>query len=1187
MLFCKKGVTLPLLLWLCTALTVLAQDISGSISGTVKDSSGNLVPEATVTFTNIEQHAVIRRLITDDQGYYTARSLPIGNYSLKVEAKGFKATEIQNTTLHVNDALMINATLTVGSASETVTVEATSMQLNLENGTSSSLIDGVQVRELMLNNRNYEQLLQLQPGVAYGGANDQLYVGASLPSGTSNQVAFSVNGQRATANNWTLDGADNVDRGANLTLLTYPSVEAIAEFKSLRGTYTAQFGRSASSQVNVVTRSGTNTFHGNAYEFWRNDYLNANNYFNKLTTPFTPRPKLRYNDFGYTFGGPIWIPKVYDGRDKTFFFFSQEIRRVINYVSTSVLVPTEAERNGDFTNSYLPTSSGGGTGPAAVCISANPSSGACLTYGTKVATLSPTAKAYLSDIYSHVPTPPSAQNVAVGLDPHTLTYNSRNIFNNEQEILRIDQNLGAKLLIFYRYIHDSLPSQEAGGLYVGGGLPGVQSTSTRAPGTLQTGHVTWTASPTLIVDGGYAYSYGAVEMDPIGYASSAKSPDIKPTLPYPAALGIIPSISFSGYAAGISNAGTYRDYNHNHNAFGSVAKTINHHTITVGATFSHYIKEENSLGNGSPYPQGIFTFNVSTPTAAQASAVGGKVPSSFDSTFANFLSGVANGGYTQASFVLVPKITRNEFEAYVQDDWKIKPRLTLNLGVRYSFFPQPYDQNNYLTNFDPSKYVAANARTVDSTGYLCLTGATCANSNGANSGVPNSSGDSLNGMILANPGSNGHASPYGNKVASFQKANFAPRTGFAYDVFGNGKTALRGGYGIAFDSSSVSIYEQNEFQNPPYVNIPNYTSASFDNPAAGNPAVNLTVPYLVSSPVEFKTPYTQQFSLDLQSLLMPTWIVDIGYFGNTGTHLMGKIDINEIRPGTYAEKLSTLAPLTSSTKERPLNQIRPYRGYNAINAVETIFTSNYHGAQLKVQKRFASGSLLDFNYTWSKSLTTNPTDYSSAVQNTYNIAGEYGRAQYDRRHIFTSDFVWVMPWFKEQHGLRGRFLGGWEASGIVAINSGLPLTVTMSGGGTLPDGTVANDAAGLGILGNSAAGLRPDVIANPNVGQGLHKRLSWFNTKAFTAPPATSFRVGNEKRGVVNGPGFSRIDLGIFRNFKIKEDMDFQFRAEAFNVLNHTNWQAVGTTSTTASTFGQVTSTRDPRLLQLAGKFRF
>ena len=383
-----------------------AQEVSGSISGTVVDSSGAIVNGAVVTLTNTDRAYVERTLKTNKAGFYTAGSLPLGNYSVTVAMQGFKTYTETNIVLNANDALKVDAKLSVGSATEAVTVVASEAQVNLENGQSEGLVSGTQVRELVLNSRNYEQLLTLQPGVSYGSAtNDQLYIGASLPSGTSAQVAFSINGDRPTANNWTIDGADNVDRGANLTLLAYPSVDAISQFVTLRGTYEAEYGRSASGQVNVITRSGTNAFHGGAYEFLRNDAFNANSYFNNRSG--VARPPLRYNDFGFTVGGPVVIPHYYNGKDKTFFFYSQEFRRVVQYASVTGYAPTADERNGIFTNSWYQQNGQWTQGPVAVC--EGPNQGACTTYTTSFAgttgVISPTAQAYINDIYSKVPLP--------------------------------------------------------------------------------------------------------------------------------------------------------------------------------------------------------------------------------------------------------------------------------------------------------------------------------------------------------------------------------------------------------------------------------------------------------------------------------------------------------------------------------------------------------------------------------------------------------------------------------------------------------------------------------------------------------------------------------------------------------------------------------------------------------------
>ena len=1196
-----------------------AQASTGSISGTLVDATGASLKGAEVTLTNTDRGHDERIVKTSTAGFFTATSLPLGTYTIKIVDHGFKTETVTSLVLHANDALTVNRTLVAGNEGETVSVSAEQAQLNFADATSQGLITGDQLNELVLNNRNYEQFLQLQPGVSYGGATDQLYVGSAAPAGTSNQVNFSVNGGRNTSNNWTVDGADNVDRGANLTLLTYPSADAIAEVKTLRGQYSAEFGRSASGQIDVVTKSGTNLLHGSLYEFFRNDIFNANAWGNKLNQPVQPRSKLRYNDFGGTVGGPVWIPHVYNGRDKTFFFFSDEVRRVVQYTTGTAYVPTLAERSGDFTNSYFaPAGStiASATGPVAVCTAFNTTNGTCTAYGSKVTNISPTAQAYLKDLYGLIPAPPSAADIAAGLDPHALQSTVPNIFNNNQVIVRVDQSLGKRLNAFYRYVHDSFPSVSGTGTFSSVPIPGISTTTTKNPGTQHLGHVTYVISPTLLVDAGYAFSTNAINTVPIGAFTLANSTDVRPTLPYTTTLGVIPTLAFTGTnpLTGLGSTGIYNDYSRNYNPFGNVTKVWGRNTVILGITYDHYQKQENSTGGN----QGAFTFatNTGVPTVA-----GLNTASQTDQAFANFLLGDANAGFSQASNAITADIQENIFEGFVQDNWKATPRLSLNLGVRYGYYGQPTDAGGRLSNFDPATYNPAAAPTIDSTGLICFA-APCANRAGLNNGLPNGNADFnginyINGLIFGGGNVAGHPSPYGTKVGQTDNTNFAPRFGFAWDVFGDAKTSLRGGWGWSYDDSAVSYYETAVFNNPPAVTSYSLSTATLDNPAgktAAPLAASTTPGRIVASPLDYRTPYVQQYSLDIQQQLTPTFSLDVGFFGTHGTHLIGLVDINESVPNAFAAaKISptdvsstcvytgTTTPAFISTLcDRGLNQIKPFKGYFAVDAVRSIFSSNYGSLQVSAKKKFSGKSLVDVSYTWSRDLTNSQNDYSTPPQNSYNINADYGRAADDRTNVLSVDYVWELPWMKDQKGLVGHVLGGWETSGIVAVNSGLPLTVSESSGGLISYGYqsaangqtfggYATDAAGLGILGNTNAGLRPNMIADPNSGNGrqIHTASEWFYRGAFAAPLPGSGQVGNEKRGVVNGPGFNRIDVGVFRNFRFFREADFQLRGEAFNVLNHTNLSNPGTTATTSSTFGVITSARDNRILQVAGKIRF
>ena len=1137
-----------------------AQEVTGSISGTATDPSGATIKGATVTLTNTDRGQDVRTLATSTAGFYTATSLPLGTYTVKIVSAGFQTQSVTGIVLHVDDRLTINLHLTVGSSEQSVTVAAEALRVNLEDSAVAGLINGTQVRELVLSTRNYEQLLSLQPGVAFTGATDQIYLGPTNPLGGANTVAFSVGGQRTSANNWTIDGADNVDRGSNLTLLAFPSVDAIAEFKTLRDTYSAEYGRSAAGQVNVSTRSGTNQLHGSAYEFFRNDILQANNYFSNLT--LLKRPPLRYNDFGYTVGGPVEIPKIYHGRDKTFFFFSQEFRRVITYSPVTLYVPTAAERGGQF--------------PVAICQNVT-AAGACgsTTGTTQITSFSPTAQAYLKDIYAGLPLP----NPAAGQDMHALTYNGRNVFNDTQEFVRIDQAFGQKINVFYRYLHDSIPTQEPFGYGSGStGFPGVQNSQTISPGTQQLAHITFVATPKLLFDGGYAYSFGSIQSRPVGLALSANSPDIKPTLPFTNTLGVVPNIAFTNLT-GINDAGIYNDFNRNHNVFGNMTKTLGTHTIIVGASFDRYQKTENATGGNA----GTFTFTATTTQLPAATRALNNADQLYYQSFANFLTGVATGGFSQTPISATPNLHANTVEAYVQDNWKVKPRLTLNLGVRYSYFAQPTDSSGLLNNFLPSQYVAANAPTIDSTGSICRT-APCANTYGLNSGIPNPNFDPGNGLVYVNT-ANGHASPYGNQVGQADKKNFGPRAGLAFDVFGDGKTSFRMGYGLAFDATLFGDYEINTFNNPPVL-ASSFTYTSLDNPAGGIAAAVSALPTIYSESEKFHTPYSQQYSVNIQQQFTGSLTMEVGYVGSHDTHLLGYIDINSLPVGAAkAAGLLPAAGLVNSTQTKVLNQIRQYKGYGGMYGDDTIFSSNYNSLQVAVKKRFKGKSLIDGNYTWQRYLTNSPADRSGAPQNRFNIAQEYGRSVLDRTDYASIDFVYELPFFRDQKGLVGHLVGGFQVSGIVALDSGLPITVAASAGGTI-NGTTFADVGGLGIIGSSPAGFRPDQLFDPRQG-APRTRQQWFNTAAFAAPSLAAGIPGNAKRGTIIGPGFNREDLGIFRDFKIFERLNFQLRGEAFNVLNHTNFGPPAVTATTPSTFGTITSAREARILQIGGKLNF
>jgi hypothetical protein len=1101
----------------------LAQDITGSIVGLVKDNSGAAISGATVTITDTDKNVVARTVTTDSNGAYSAPLLPVGHYSVTIESPNFKKFNRTGIEMNVNDRLTVDATLEVGQVTEVVQVESGALQVELQTATQSGLITGAEVRELPLNNRNYLQLISLMPGVS-SGSSDQLYIGATNPFGQTNTVSFAINGGRNSQNNYTIDGADNIDRGSNLTLLNYPSVDAIAEFKVLRNHYSAEYGRDAAGHVNVVTKSGGGQFHGGAYEFFRNDVLNANSFLDNRDHPRgydgdgkAKRAPLRYNNFGYTIGGPVFIPGVYnEAKNKTFFFFSQEFRRVITYSNFIASVPTAAERQGIFSSPVCVASTGG----------------VCTQTATQITNIDPTAAAYIKDIYSKIPLPNAGTN--------TLNSSVGSTYNNRQELVRIDHNFSEKFTLAVRYLNDTIPTVEPGGLFTGNALPGVATTQTRTPGRSWLVRGVQTITPNLINEVGYAYSYGAIISRNVGLNQRANSPDINPTLPFATSLDRVPSVT-PGYS-GVSGFGPYDDYNYNHNIYDNLTKIQGRQTLKFGFSTHFYQKTENAGGNNA----GTFSFSTTRPTGTPSTTTAAQ------QGWANFLLGnVAT--FTQDSRDFTPDVRARQIEFYFQDDFRIFPNLTLNFGARYSLFRQPYDEAGNLTNFDPNFYDPSKAFQIAANGNR----------------VPGT-GDPLNGIVQANGNS-----PYGNKVAPENNKNIAPVFGFAWDPFRDGKTSVRGGYGISYDTTLFGVVEQNIFTNPPLISSVNISNTNFANPGSVLPNLSAAPLSLRGLPSDPQTPYVQQWSLDVQREVAKGLILDVGYFGSKGTHLLGIVDLNLLPPGLAYANGVTPGSITSNNTAALLNGLRPYKGYAAINTLQNWFNSNYSSLQVAAEKRFSGGSLVKLAYTWSHNLTDNQSDRSNAPQNPYNFKADYGPASLDRRHVLTVNYVYELPFFRKQEGVAGRLLGGWQLSGITTYAAGNPLTVTTGG----------VDPAGLGFLGASASGPRPDMVADPNA-DAPHTFAQWFNTGAFAEVPAGVTRPGNSGRGVVLGPGYGRWDLTLARNIKVHEDIKFQLRAEMFNIFNHTNPLGVNTTRT-STLFGTVTSTRDPRLVQLGLKLYF
>lgn len=1192
------------------------QNVTGTIAGTVSDSKGGVVPNGKVSVTNSDQQVVIRTVTTDEHGVYVAALLPVGRYSVTVEAAGFKKTVRTGIVLNVGDKIAVDFSLEVGAVTETVSVAADVLTVDTQSATAAGVISGTQLRELSLNSRNYAQLVLLVPGASDSGNADQIFPGATAPIGT-NLVSFQINGNRREENNWQVDGADNVDRGSNLTLLSFPSVDAISEFRVVRGAYDAESGRSAGAQINVITRSGTADIHGGVYEFFRNDILNANSFFNNAANPVIKRPVLRYNDFGGTIGGPVWIPKIYQQRNKTFFFFSDEARRIVTYSNPTATVPYSGMANGQFQHP--------------VCIQwnyVNGTPGTCASYGTSIPTgnINPIAAAYVKDLFSKFPAPN-----APSISPFASTATLANIFNFREDMVKIDHTFNSKLTVNGKFLHDTNPTVEAGGLFTTLPVNGVATTSTHSPGHQYNIAATYIPTPKLIVEGGYRYSYGAILSSVIGAENFSQSPDVQTalgsTLPFQNILGRVPTIAFSGaVGTGISTFGPYSDYNTNHTVYGNVTKVLGSHTLKFGAIFYHYNKHENQLSGSN---NASFTFDatdIPVPASAGATICGNAgqpaCPTTFEQTFANFLLGNVSS-FAQASLDVTANIFDNQFEYYGQDTWRVRKNLTVTYGIRHSFFRQPTDASgpngtSRLVNFDPAFYNPNAAPCVTASGAIDVH---------LVNGVPSSSTcnpnySPLNGLIFANPptfnGFVGTKSPYGSKVGKeFNKA-IAPRIGIAWDPKGDGRTSLRAGYGMYFDNGlEFGNSELNVGLSQGFLTNLSISGTSMSNPVGNTTTASTTTPFTIQSrmPVDYKSPYSQQWSLDVQHQFATTWLVDVGYYGSNGIHLPGFEDLNQASVASYvnctaatpcfagpnstnavAFTTTTQCPtacINSTANSNKLAVLRPYTGYGPGLFFVDLFTSNYNALQAEVQKRFSGNSQFTLAYTWSHGLTTDPADRSTGGANLPQVTGDfannYGPTVADRRHVVTANFVYALPWMRSQEGLTGHILGGWQFSGVQTFQTGLPLTAVLGNGtcSAIGGASACIDPTGSGcLLSASPLGCRPDQIGNPNSG-APHLLTSWFNAAAFAAPGATQTTVTTERPGAVRGPGFWRTDLSLFKNLKFSDRLSGQLRWETFNTFNHTNPICCGSLTVTSSLFNKVTTTRDPRIMQLGMKLNF
>jgi outer membrane receptor protein involved in Fe transport len=1114
------------------SLNVAGQQITGSIRGTVQDPSGAIVQAATVTAKQIET-GLTRQAVTDRQGAYVLVELPIGHYQLEVRAKGFQKYMQQGISLEVNETATIGIHLKLGSETQQVEVSADAA---LVQSTVSSLGQTVMEREILdlpLDGRNFSQLGLLQPGVV------PLTPGLLEAGGPARQnEGYAVDGQRPESNNFMIDGADNVS-SVDGGFVLKPPIDAIAEFKILSHNANAEFGRNTGSTTNIVTRSGSNSFHGAAWEFLRNNAMDASDYFSQSVQP------LKQNQFGATFGGPIL-------KDKTFFFGYYEGFRNRQGETVPATVPSAAEREGNFAE--LCTSIPGASIDGTTGQCSNPQ-GQLTYFGTSVpfnqltlfTPIDPTA----SSVLPFFPLPNQGTNGFIATQ--TL------IANNDQFGLRLDHYLSRTDTLNFRYMYSSGPTTDPLSP-VGANVPGFPvGEYDRAQNFV--GQETHIFSSTTIGVARFSYLRNTFLLDQhLNHESlSDLGFQYAPTLPSAAGP---PFIQVAGYASvGDPITGPRNTFQNTFDLSGSLSWIHGRHELKFGGGYRR--DQINAL-------QGI---------ATNGFFVFAGIPSFenflYNDGFANYLSGNPVV-FLQGGGNFAREIRDRALDAYGQDTYKVNSRLTLNLGLRYEL-PFPSTENNNEVNlFVP----------------------------GAQSRVlPNAPA----GLLY--PGDPGV--PAG--LIPTQKTAFAPRVGLAWDPRGDAKTVVSAAYGIFYEPyyTGEGGPLQDPVSSPPYLKTlqlgfpVNSFANPFYTPDPFGPAFPEPMTLLVAAR-NLHLPYAQDWNLNIQRSFGEDWLLQVGYVGTTGVRLPRFIEGN---PAVFVPGADTTSPGCSGinppcpfSTEGNVNNRRLYSGctladppssciYGSVGEIASVANSSYNALEASLRKRFGHGISFLASYTWSHSIddvsSFNITGSASQpvagendlAQNPFDLAAERGRSMFDARHRLVLSYQWSLPFLQHSSTWYGKVLGNWQLNGIFTAMSGTPFTVFDS-----------NDVSLQGqapeITGFSAN--RPNVVGNPN--SGPRTPQEWFNTKAFQQlqpDPLGRFEVfGDEGRNVVQGPGFVNWDVSVFKNIRLTESKELQFRGELFNVLNHTNFR-LPVSDIESPTFGQIQSDVGPRVIQVALKLLF
>jgi hypothetical protein len=1093
--------------------SVVAQITSGTITGLVTDDSGSAVAGASVTVT-FTQTGATRTATTSAEGTFSFQELSPGLYNITVSKQGFKKVEQRGVEAHVSDLTNVTIKMPVGGIVETVEVEASAVQVETQSGEVGNVVTGQEVRELPMNGRNFVQLTTLMPGAAVAENFDAKNKG--LLAG----VDISFSGAPANANQWLVDGANNNDIGSQRTILVYPSIDAIEEFKILRNSYGPEFGGAGGAQINIVTRGGGNDFHGSVYYFGRNDALNAKNY---LLSSTDHKQLLRRNDFGYTVGGPI-------KKDKIFFFWSQEWNKEKRARVRAFQVPTAAELQGDFRDlsacpSQIPKDPANG--------------GAPFTFNGQTnvmdpARLSPAGTAFLSQLAAPNRNNPCGINWVQGV---TIPVDWR------EENVRGDVNITKNTVLTLRYTQDSwknpLHSDEEGGLWGEQAYPSL-SGNWDQPGKVAIAKLTTTIGTSATNDFSFSWSANRINITG-GGDTPALNDTIKTAFPtvFPQSgklhgAATASPLCWCGGESGL--IGHFGPWNNGQDLFtwkDDYSKVMSKHILRAGIYYSKNKKDEET---GSDFG-GLWGNGYSGATGYGTNVWSGAT----GNEYADFLLKDTIWGYGENASDGTALARWSDLEFYVGDSWKARPRLTLEYGFRWSFTPPVYDANNNYSSFRPDLYVPA------------LGNAAC------------------NGILLPSGSKNTCPAGTGGTIGtnrSLAPSNYhliAPRLGIAWDVFGTGKFALRAGVGQFFSRDPVGILVRMESNNAPGAIAPG-GERHLDGPLT--PGVSLFDWVAGGGPkqgVEYNNHLanTWQWNLTTETQLWRNAKLEVGWVALRGIHLQSSQSLNQVAP---ADRLAYIEDgiLNGGANQ---NSFKPYGSLPALIQWVHRGDSIYHSLQATFQTRLSRNSQFQSSYTWSKNLSDTTLAYvdtTTGIADTYNPRASRGNADFDRRHIFNASLIYNLPTLETKNGFVKNAFGHWETATIVNVFSGAGLKITaadLSGTWINPaDGTSHNFSGNPWGIGNSASS---SVAPNRDFSQPCHlsggDRTQWINPKAFTW---TGFKLGgypNSGPGACSGPGVQDVDFSVSKNWAMPfhaskffgEKSRIQFRMEFFNLFNH------------------------------------